>query len=79
MKIMGQVTIYLDTELEAKMREITKSKRMSQSKWIANLIKEKIADEWPESVKQLAGAWGDLPSAEEIRRTLGEDGIREDL
>ena len=76
---MGQVTIYLDTELEAKMREITKSKRMSQSKWIANLIKEKIADEWPESVKQLAGAWGDLPSSEEIRRTLGEDSIREDL
>lgn len=76
---MGQVTIYLDTELEAKMREITKSMHISQSKWIANLIKEKIADEWPESVKQLAGAWGEFPSAEEIRETLGEDSMREDL
>jgi predicted DNA-binding protein (MmcQ/YjbR family) len=76
---MGQVTIYLDAELEAKMREITKSMHMSQSKWIANLIKEKIADEWPESVKKLAGSWGDFPSAEEIRGNSREDSIREDL
>jgi hypothetical protein len=76
---MGQVTIYLDTELEAKMREITKSMHISQSKWVAELIKEKIADEWPESVKNLAGAWGDFPSAEEIRGTLEEDSMREDL
>ena len=76
---MGQLTIYLDAELEAKMREITKSMHISQSKWIANLIKEKIADEWPESVKQLAGAWGEFPSAEEIRGTLGEDSAREGL
>lgn len=76
---MGQVTIYLDAKLEAKMREITKSMHMSQSKWIANLIREKIADEWPESVKQLAGAWGEFPSAEEIRGTLGEDSTREGL
>ena len=76
---MGQVTIYLDTELEAKMREITESMNISQSKWIANLIKEKLVDEWPESVKDLAGAWGDFPSAEEIRGTLGEDSMREDL
>jgi hypothetical protein len=76
---MGQLTIYLDAELEAKMREITKSMHISQSKWIANLIKEKLVDEWPESVKNLAGAWGDFPSAEEIRGTLGEDSMREDL
>jgi hypothetical protein len=76
---MGQLTIYLDAELEAKMREITKSMHISQSKWIANLIKEKLVDEWPESVKKLAGAWGDFPSAEEIRGTLGEDSMREDL
>jgi hypothetical protein len=76
---MGQLTIYLDAELEAKMREITKSMHISQSKWIANLIKEKLVDEWPESVKNLAGAWGDFPSADEIRGTLGEDSMREDL
>ena len=70
---MGQVTIYLDRELETKVQQITKSMHISKSKWVANLIKEKIADEWPESVKNLAGAWTDLPSAEEIREGLGED------
>ena len=76
---MGQVTIYLDNELEKKVQQITKSMHISKSKWVANLIKEKIADEWPESVKNLAGAWTDLPSAEEIREGLGEDIKREGL
>ena len=76
---MGQVTIYLDDELERKVRQITKSMNMSKSKWVANLIKEKIADEWPESVRNLAGAWTDFPEAEEIRKVLGEDIKREGL
>ena len=76
---MGQVTIYLDKELETKVQQITKSMHISKSKWVANLIKEKIADEWPESVKNLAGEWTDLPSAEEIREGLGEDIKRETL
>jgi len=76
---MGQVTIYLDKELESKVRQLTKSMHISKSKWVADLIKEKIADEWPESVKNLAGAWTDLPSAEEIREGLGEDIKREGL
>jgi len=76
---MGQVTIYLDNELETKVQQITKSMHISKSKWVANLIKEKIADEWPESVKNLAGAWTDLPSAEEIREGLCEDIKREGI
>ena len=76
---MGQVTIYLDKELESKVQQLTKSMHISKSKWVAELIKEKIADEWPESVKNLAGAWTDLPSAEEIREGLGEDIKREGL
>ena len=76
---MGQVTIYLDNELESKVQQLTKSMHISKSKWVADLIKEKIADEWPESVKKLAGAWTDLPSAEEIREGLDEDIKREGL
>ncbi|MBN1850856.1 MAG: CopG family transcriptional regulator [Deltaproteobacteria bacterium] len=76
---MGQVTIYLDNELETKIQKITKSMNISKSKWVANLIKEKIADEWPESVKSLAGAWPDFPSDREIRESLGEDVKREGL
>jgi hypothetical protein len=76
---MGQITIYLDAETEAKMRVITKSMHLSQSKWISNLIKEKIRDEWPKSVIKLAGAWKDLPTAEEIRQSEGTDVRREEF
>ena len=75
---MGQVTIYLEDEIEAKMRNSAKSMQLSQSKWISTLIKEKVADEWPESVLKLAGAWEDLPTAEEIRNTQANDTAREE-
>jgi hypothetical protein len=76
---MGQVTIYLEPEIEMKMREVVRSTHLSQSKWIANLIREKIKNEWPQSVVTLAGAWKDFPTVEEIRRTEGTDIKREEF
>ena len=76
---MGQVTIYLEDEIEAKMRSAAKSMKVSQSKWVANIIKEKVMDEWPPSVSNLAGAWRYLPTLEEIRNFQNEDVTREDL
>jgi len=76
---MGQVTIYLEAEIEAKMRKAAQSMNVSQSKWISSLIKEKVSDEWPESVLKLAGAWSDLPTAEEMRSTQGTYTVREEL
>jgi hypothetical protein len=76
---VGQITIYLDSEIETKMRAFVKSTHLSQSKWISSLIEEKIRDEWPESVIKLAGAWKDIPTAEEIRRTEGPDIKREEI
>ena len=70
---MGQVTIYLDDEIESKMRESAEAMKLSKSKWIADLIKEKVTDEWPESVRKLAGTWKDFFLAEEIRKTTGKD------
>ena len=76
---MGQITIYLDDDIVKKMRSAAKSMNISQSKWIANLIKEKVANEWPKSVIELAGAWEDFPSVEEIRDNKEEDILREAL
>jgi len=76
---MGQVTIYLEDEIEEKMSAAAKAEHLSKSKWIASLIKAKVATEWPESISQLAGAWKDLPSAEESREKLGQDVQREAL
>ena len=76
---MGQVTIYLDDEVETKMRLAAKSMKISQSKWISSLIKKKVNEEWSESVKDLAGAWKDFPTLCEIRDLQKEDSMREVL
>ena len=76
---MGQVTIYLEDEVVAKMKAAAEALHISQSKWIASLIKEKIADEWPESVRKLAGAWSDFPCVEEIRAEQATDIRREEF
>jgi len=76
---MGQVTIYLEDEIEQKMTEAAKSAHLSKSKWIARVIQEKIADEWPQSVVNLAGTWEDFPDIEEIRGNSANDAKREEI
>ncbi len=74
---MGQVTIYLDDETEARMRAAVRDGKVSLSKWVAGLIREKTAGEWPASVAALAGAWRDFPSLDEIRGSAVADTPRE--
>ena len=77
---MGQVTIYLDNELETKMKHAARANQISVSKWVADLIREKISTQWPQDVANLAGSWKeDFPSLSEIRSTQGEDSDREVL
>lgn len=75
---MAQVTLYLDPETEAKLKAASKAAGISQSRWLANLIREKTAAQWPASVASLAGAWADMPTAEEIRQQA-PDAVREPL
>ncbi|QEI12109.1 ribbon-helix-helix protein, CopG family [Cellvibrio japonicus] len=76
---MGQVTIYLEDELEAKMEADAKARKISKSKWIATVIREKLTNEWPHEVRETAGSWGDFPSLEEIRGETHSDSLRESL
>jgi hypothetical protein len=76
---MGQVTIYLDDEIETRMTANAKAMKLSKSKWIANVIREKLVDEWPANVRELAGSWKDFPPLEEIRETKQRDVTREAL
>ncbi len=76
---MGQVTIYIDDNTEQKMRIMVEKSGLSKSKWIAQLIREKTSTTWPDSVVQMAGAWKDLPTAEQIRTTMGKDIPREEI
>ena len=76
---MGQVTIYIDKETEKKMVASARAGQVSKSKWITDLIREKVAGEWPPSVRELAGTWEEFPSAEDIRSKTGKDVRREKL
>jgi hypothetical protein len=76
---MGQVTIYLDSETEKKMSNAIKKTGISKSKWISDLIKQKMTSTWPENIVKLAGAWTDLPTAEDIRKNMAEDADRESI
>lgn len=77
---MGQVTIYLDSETENKLKKAAKSSHLSVSKWVAGVIEEKVTTEWPQDVVKLAGSWkDDFPTVQEIRSTAGHDSPREEL
>jgi hypothetical protein len=76
---MGQITIYLDDETDALLRAAVKASGASQSKWVADAVRSRVRNEWPEAVRALAGAWPDLPSAAEIRLRRATDAARERL
>ena len=76
---MAQITLYLDDELEARLRAAARAANLSQSRWVANLIAAKLHDAWPATVAALAGAWTDIPDATALRAGLGQDAPRESL
>ena len=74
---MAQVTLYVDKETAARLKKAAKQAGLSRSRWLAKLVRERTATEWPQAVKDLAGAWADLESAEGLRRRTGRDARRE--
>ena len=76
---MSQVTIYLDDEIEKRMTASAKAMKLSKSKWIADAIREKLMDEWPANVRELAGSWKGFPTLEELREMERRDFTREAL
>jgi hypothetical protein len=76
---MAQVTLYLDPQTEEKMKAAARAAGVSNSRWVAGLIREKTELEWPDSVRRLAGAWADFPTAEELRQGLSDDAPRKPL
>lgn len=58
---MSQISLYLDDETEARMKTAASAAGLSLSKWVAELIRERTATQWPASVAALAGAWVEEP------------------
>lgn len=76
---MRQITIYVEDELETKIRVAAKAMHLSQRTWITKVIQERVQGEWPTSVKQLSGAWKDFPLVEDLRQAEHADSQREVL
>ncbi len=76
---MAQVTIYMDDDTMARMRAAAEAAGLSMSAWLARLVQERTRTEWPREVAALAGAWRDLPNAQELRAGQPEDVVREML
>ncbi len=76
---MAQITLYLDEDVAQRMRQAANEAGVSQSRWVADLIKKKTNDEWPSSVTELAGAWQDHPDVETLRSGENSDVPRESL
>jgi hypothetical protein len=76
---VGQVTLYMDDETLGRMRAAAEAAGLSMSAWLSNLVRERTRTEWPRQVAQLAGAWRDLPTAEELRSVQPAEVRREEL
>jgi hypothetical protein len=69
--------LYLDKDTAAKLKRAARRAGLSRSRWLAKLIQERTATEWPQAVKDLAGSWPELETAEGLRRRAGRDVRRE--
>jgi hypothetical protein len=74
---VAQISLYLEDDTAKKLRSVAESSGVSVSSLVADLIRNKIAREWPESIVRLAGAWKDFPSLDEIRQGQPKDAPRE--
>ena len=74
---MPQVTLYLDGDTAERLRKAAKQADLSRSRWLAMLVREKTATEWPQAVRDLAGAWSNLEYTTGLRRRTGRDVRRE--
>lgn len=64
---MAQVTLYLDEEVDRVMRECAQAAGVSNSRWVADLIRRHAGAAWPPAVLGLAGAFPDFPTADDVR------------
>ena len=75
---MSQITLYLEEETAQQLKTAGVAGQ-SVSKWVADLIRQKIATEWPNNVIDLAGVWPDLQTTEKLRAAEPDDCPRESL
>lgn len=80
---MPQVAIYIDDALAKRLDAAAKASGKSRSKWVADVITEKLVNDWPEDFFELAGSWEGEETTDrimaEIRKGMGKLEKREGL
>ena len=74
---MAQITLYIDAATQAKLREAAAQRKVSQSQFVAELIRRATANAWPPEALALFGSIPDFPLAEELRAGLPPDPERD--
>ena len=69
---MTQLAIYIEEKLSEKLEKAVKASGKSKSKWIADVIKKELDDQWPEDFFDLAGSWKDGRNPYEILKEIRE-------
>ncbi len=70
---MAQITLYIDDATQQRLREAAARRQVSQSQFVAALIRKATASEWPQEVLDLAGSIPDFALAEALRAGLPPD------
>lgn len=75
---MAQIVLTLDDEVLEQVLHQAKAENLSSASWLDKLIKQrvgmlnqsnKVNNQWSSDVQELAGAWQDFPSLEDIRHS----------
>lgn len=76
---MKQLLLEIDETTEVKINAAAQTAGLSIQQWLRQIIDEKTAANWPNSIKALAGTWQDAPFSETLRAAEGRDVAREDF
>ena len=76
---MKQLLLEIDETTEARIFTAAKTAGLSAQQWLKRIIDEKTVASWPDSVKDLAGTWQDVPFSDELRKGEDQDITRENF
>ena len=62
---MSQITLYLDDGLQDVIAQAAQAQGVSKSRWVAQLIRNYAAHQWPQQCLELAGQFPDFPLQDE--------------
>ena len=74
---MPQIRLDIDDQLLERARAAATAAGLSPSRWMLDLVRRELDTGWPADVLELAGAFPELPTSDELRARPGTDTERE--